>query len=340
MQQHVDDYLSRLEGHLARNTMVNRRAALVRFATWWDTSRKVPKNLREQDVERYVWGPHTCVPGSLGCVNRVHRGPGLRGSYSNTASLQQVVNHLRYFFTWAVRYGLVRPEIMEPLERHRMPRVQRGKRRRQLNVEQLSDLLEGCDDPWERVVCALAIHTAGRSGELVTLRVGDVDLEAGEIDWSRHKTGQTDYLPITADLDVELRRWLKEYDRLCGHLPTFGPDAYLVPKRSVVGRGTRRYHPELPRGSGYATVVKKQLTRVLELDGTDLFGEGVHTVRRSVARALYEQLCQDHHSDPISVVQALLGHSSRVMTERYIGVESGRQERDRVLRGRSVLRRA
>lgn len=333
LRSHVDTYLNRLDGHLALSSLRNHEVTLRRFAAWWDSTRKVPLSLREQDVEKFVWGPHECAPG---CRGRVHRGAGLRSTYGK-ASLRQALNHMSGFLEWAVRYRLVKPEVLEPVARHRYPRIPHSTRRRRLDVGQLAELLDGCPDPWERVVCALAIHTAGRSGELVTLRLGDVDLDAGEIDWSRHKTGQVDYLPITADLDVELHRWLKEYERLCGPLPS---DAYLVPRRTVSGPGGPRYHPDLPRGGGYARVVKKHLARVLGVDEAELCGEGVHTVRRSVARCLYEQLCEDHHPDPIAVVQALLGHSSRVMTERYIGVESGRRERDKALRGRSVLRRA
>lgn len=334
MHQQVDAYLTRRRPHIARSTYDDLRSTLGRFATWWDGTRKVPRSLREQDVEAYAWGRHKCVAG---CRGRVHRGPGLRDTVGDLR-LNQDLSQIHSFLMWGIRYSAFRPEVVEPLAPHRRVKPRRVRRRR-LTADQLVELVEGCSDPWERIVVALAINTACRSGELNTLRVGDVDLETGEIEWDRHKTGDSsDYLPITADLEIELERWFKEYERACG--PLRG-DWYLIPHRHTGGNpGTMHYKPTRRLARGCWVTVKKHLVRVLGATPAELNGEGVHTVRRSMARCLYERLCDDAHPDPIAVVQALLGHAHRQMTERYIGVESGRRERDRVLRGRSMLRRS
>ncbi|MEU7814141.1 site-specific integrase [Pseudonocardia sp. NPDC049154] len=303
---------------------------MLRFASWWDATRKVPKNLREADVERYIWGPHECIRG---CRGREHRGAGLRETMSDGA-LNRTLGQVGKFLEWCFRNGYVSGEVIHPAT----ARVrQRQTRRLQLDPDQLIELYEGAKDSYERVICALAAYTGGRAGELNTIRVGDVDLARGEIAWARHKTRRDDdYLPIMSELAEELERWFDVYERECGPI---SDDWYLVPRRRSVGNpGVMRYYPDEQRVRGCYLVVKKHLARTLGVTEDVLQGEGVHTVRRSVSRCLYEQLCVDRHPDPISVVQALLGHSSRVMTERYIGVEAGRRERDRVLRGRSVLR--
>lgn len=332
MRSHADAYLTRASGQLEPSTLRTLRVSVLRFASWWDSTRKVPRNMSESDVERYLFGPHACTPAT--CRGREHHGAGLRETMSS-ASLNRCLGQLEAFLTWAFRNGYVPGEVIQPTTTR--VRVRRA-RRLQISLEQLADLYEGTEDPYERVVCALAAYTGGRAGELNTIRVGDVDLAAGEIRWARHKTRQDDdSLPIMAELGVELERWFEVYEKLCGPLHQ---DWYLIPRRYSVGTpGIIQYRPTLRRVRGCHLVVKKHLARVLGVDEVELRGEGVHTVRRSVARCLYEQLCEDHHPDPIAVVQALLGHSSRVMTERYVGVESGRRERDRVLRGRSVLRR-
>lgn len=332
MRSHTDAYLERVRAQIQPSTYRTLHSTLLRFATWADSTRKVPKNLREADIERYLWGAHECQSD---CAGRQHHGPGLRATMADT-SLNRCLGQLQGFLTWGFRNGLVAGETIQPTT----ARVRQQRRRRlQLTIDQLVELYEGAPDPYERVICALAAYTGGRAGELPTLRVGDVDLEAGEIAWTRHKTRQgDDTLPVMAELANELARWFKYYEQQCG---TLRDDWYLIPGRRSVGTpGRIQYYPTRRRVRGCHIVVKDQLVRVLGVDPAELRGEGVHTVRRSVARCLYEQLCEDRHADPIAVVQSLLGHASRVMTERYIGMESGRRERDNVLRGRSVLRRA
>lgn len=330
MSAHVDEYLRRRRPQLELSTYRTIRTTLTRFARWWDSTRHVPKTLREQDVETYLWSTHNCV--SPGCQGRQHDGPGLRDSMGDS-SYNRCLANLEAFLTWAFRMGYVRGEVIQPT----VARVRlRHRRRLRLDIKQLVDLYEGAEDPYDRVICALAAYTAGRAGELTTIRVGDVDLRHDELDWTRHKTRQDDTLPIMAELHDELERWFDSYAAAVGPLR---PDMYLIPGRRSVGTpGVIRLYPDRPRVRGCHLVIKQQLVRVLGVPEAELRGEGVHTVRRSIARALYEQLCEDRHADPISVVRALLGHATRGMTERYIGVETGRSERDRLLRGRSMLR--
>lgn len=330
MRGHVEEYLEQRERRLADGTYRTMRSTLTRFAGWWDSTRKVPRTMRRQDVERYLWGRHECEKR---CRGRAHYGPGLYDSCASR-TVNRCASQLRGFLDWAFRRGYVEGETVDAaLERVRV----RKERRLRLERAQLVDLYEGAEDPYHRWVCALAVHTAGRNSELLSLRVGDLDLEAGELDWSRHKTGDHgDVLPVVRELAEEAERWLRFYGASVGSPPR--PDWYLVPRRRSVGApGRLVIYPMVPRSRGLHVIVKEHLARVLRCNVDELRGEGVHTARRSMARLLYERLRRDHHADPASVVQAMLGHSTRAMTERYIGVESGRLERDRLLRGRALL---
>lgn len=332
MRQQSDTYLARRRSRVRPSTLAMVRGTLYRFATWWDASHKVPKSLREQDVYSYVWSPHECTR-ECGRRTRGHRGAGLRDTYGDGA-LNVRLGHLEQFLTWGIRYQVFRPEVLEPVtERVKVEKVARL----QLTVPQLYELIEGCTHPWERFVCALATWSAGRDSELRALRVGDVDRDGGEIFWARDKVrDRSDHMPITADLDKELQLWLDHYELQCGP-PR--PDWYLIPRRRRDGRwgGAIQYFPLEQRVRCLAAVTNIHLARTLSVSVDDVRGEGVHTMRRSMARNLFEILGTQGHPDPLGVVQAILGHASRVMTERYIGVDGGRRERDRLLRGRSIF---
>lgn len=332
MQQHVDTYLELRRLQLKPRSRVGYWCTLSRFAGWWDSTGKVPKSMREQDLQRYIWGSHTC---GKQCLGRKHYGPGLRETLG-ASTLNGNVNRLRQFLDWANRHDLVRGEVIDAtMERARVTR----RRRLQLDRAQLVELYEGAGDPYHRWVCALAVYTAGRTSELQSLRIRDLDLKAGELAWSRHKTGdEGDTLPVVAELEAEAHRWLDAYRAEVGR--PLDPNWLLVPRRQQIGApptGRLELRPTQRRSRGLGLIVKERLVVVLGCNADDLRGEGVHTARRSMARLLYERLSSDRHPDPVAVVQALLGHSSRTMTERYIGVESGRLERDRLLRGRSML---
>ena len=67
--------------------------------------------------------------------------------------------------------------------------------------------------------------------------------------------------------------------------------------------------------------------------------EGMHTLRRSAARAFYEAFLEEEDSrdEALAVTQALLNHSDPRITANYIGVERFRDKRDKVMRGRPIL---
>jgi integrase len=187
------------------------------------------------------------------------------------------------------------------------------------------------------------MNTALRAGEIISLTLEDVDLDAGNLYVLRHKTGVRDVLPITTDLDQELRRWLRFYTENVGVLKS---DYLLVPakERPFMLKGRR-----LPNEQEKLLVPLKPYTRMqqdhhlmrdlLEGAGFPVEREGLHTIRRSIARVSYEhfQTQGETRDEALSVVQATLGHATQAITERYIGVERFREKRDKVLRGQPFL---
>lgn len=212
-----------------------------------------------------------------------------------------------------------------------------------LEPEQIVQFLEATDHPRDRMFHALAIHTGLRQGEIVTLRVRDVNLLRSNLHVLRHKTHVEDVLPITAELEQELRTWLTWYaDKLDRPLR---PEDYLLPAKDnpcvannggLIHRGDLSVplHPER-----HMLVDNRRLQRILKDMGIpDTKQEGLHTIRRSVARLLYMHILRTESRDhALSIVQATLGHSSPAMTQRYIGVDYFQQQRNELLAGKSFL---
>jgi integrase len=183
-----------------------------------------------------------------------------------------------------------------------------------------------------------------RDGEVSGLRVRDVDLQGGWLHARIHKTRQEDLMPIPTELDAELRRWIAHYQATVGHLD---PGYFLVPARGtspmwgeggkIVGHHSL-YRPEKQiRQTG--TIVRPALVDIgfptKDHDGKPL-SEGSHTIRRSGARALFDELIERKDERALRVVQAMLHHSSSEMTERYLGITADRRSRDEIIRGQRM----
>lgn len=211
-------------------------------------------------------------------------------------------------------------------------------------------LLASAPDPHSRMATAIGLFLFLRASELAALRVRDVDLIDGEVYVQRFKSSEDDYMPIPRELDAELRVWLKHYAENAGPLD---PDWYLVPRRSrttpchhrakdgtvywtreVYGGGL--YRPELPMIQPH-----KPVQRVLraagylpaEKDGR-LERQGLHTLRRSGARAYYDSLRANSSHDNVNRrVMTMLGHKNFTTTEIYLGIDADKAERNAALKG-------
>jgi integrase len=187
---------------------------------------------------------------------------------------------------------------------------------------------------------ASLLYSLLRGADVTNLRIRDVDLDAGYVTAYVSKSKIWDRLPISAEWDHELRRWLTAYTREVGELK---PAYFLFPGRRsaplychdthrIVG-ATAKLSPETQQGA-----IARVINPVLDDIGFDTSagGEGGHTIRRSGARALFDSLSEEHHPRPLRVVKDMLHHASESMTEKYIGVEADRLDRDHVLRGRNM----
>lgn len=263
------------------------------------------------------------------------------------SSMALTHNIFNAFFTFCVKTGRLKPE-QNPMIARRRPK---GEPREQVRIPvhewpQLLSLAQA-NDPRDRALVAVGLLTMLRDQEMAMLRIKDVDLNAGHIRAVIPKTDDFDLVPISADLDWELRRWYVSYQNRVGPLE---PNMLLLPARRVppplrTARGTwvpapvTSYDPYGPFGKGAPIVVP--LFKKLGYKTRDEFGKstgmGSHTLRRSGARAHYDWLVSLGRADALRNVQTMLHHNNSTTTQGYIGLREDRQTRDQLMRGVTIF---
>jgi integrase len=249
------------------------------------------------------------------------------------------------FFEWARRTKRLGPDEDPMYGRRKPKRVNRERMR--IPVSRFPELLDAAEAraPLHRAAMALLLYTLLRDGEVTDLRIRDLDLDSGYLMARIHKTSQEDRVPICQELDQEMRRWLTYYTNSVGPLE---PHYYLVPTRRVQGmRGGDGLYDRakelclLPesRIPALGKVVNPALADIgfptKDANGRPM-GEGAHTIRRSGARALFDQLVGDGFDGSLRVVQSMLHHASVTQTETYLGITADRRTRDELIRGKRL----
>jgi len=329
MQELVDRYLKNRRDELTQGTFERIKSTLDRLARSWDETRRPPSKMDEDWLRDWL---HDFRRGGVG-----GRGKTLQASAYNKA-----ISQVRGFFEYLGRRGAVDGFLRDACTY--MPKDE-PKEYLRLTMAQVAQMIDAATDPWERWVLAFASQTMGRDGELRNARIAHLHLDRNELYWYRRKVKSEDMLPITRKLRDEWERWAMVYQEKCGPLDR-NKGWFLVPARvstpPKMGMEPDQrfwvYRPERPPYE-LANIVQKHAARVAGVPVEDLVGQGVHIMRRSMARALYDRLVADGVPEPTALnrVQVMLGHSSPQTTMIYIGVQPDRQKRNELLGGSDLL---
>lgn len=244
-------------------------------------------------------------------------------------------SRLGSFCRWATDEGHLASDPMRKVER----RKELKRHRQRLTGPEMAAVIDTADHPRDRALLALACNTGLRVRDILMLKVGDVDLDAGYLIATISKTKEEKVFPMTADLHEELRIWLEFYRYECDGLE---PEWFLVPRRydwgwvrdkdgEVNERGSS-LRPDHPIGYPFRIIHD-----ALSAAGFDGKGEGFHTLRRSAGRAVYEQAVAAGDPRAIHIAQAFYGHADARMTQHYIGTDEERRKLDELLRGKPFL---
>ena len=313
----ADEYLQLTSGRYAETTNKQRKLHIGRFVRV--TGDIQVRHLSQKHMEAYFYA----------------KPDGLTYRYAPTS-----VNLIRAVLAAWMKFMHNRGWLTtDPLANIRPARTPRPEHVR-LSADELLRCLDICKHPRDRAFVAIAINTGLRISEITSLTLQDVNLDLGEIHAKIHKSVKEDLFPINADLDTELRDWLRFY---AARMP-LKPHYFLVPskasqpvnllKSGAVSVLDAQLLPE--KRMTYPSYLKNHLFRTLGLDPHRL---GVHTFRRSVARIYYDQMLTetDSRDDAIRLTQDLLHHSTLTTTELYIGAKREREQRDHSLKGQPFL---
>ena len=257
-----------------------------------------------------------------------------RGWAANTWNL--ALGRIGHFFDWCARarYLSRTADLLVALS----TRKQVQKERIRVPANHFPQLLDAAQvvHPRNRAVLATGLYLFLRSGELRSLNVADAQLSKGLMKTVIHKSGGIfDEMPIVAELDTELRNWLTTYSVSVG--TELRPEWPLFPglKYSIHWQDKVHIAPEFRFGR--AEQIAQDALAEIGYAAERGTREGMHTLRRSGARALFDRLCDDSYDGALRLVQSMLHHASSQTTEIYLGLNVDRHRRDSLLRGNKMF---
>jgi len=217
-----------------------------------------------------------------------------RGLCSN--SVARRVCSLKSFWKYLCERDLAAPEVVArvstPRREKTLPTYLSKESLQKLLDATLQQRTEYCAFR-DYAIMATFIYAGLRRGELLNLKMGDVDIGARTLRVVRGKGNKTRIIPLVEELGEAIADWL-EYRRTKGH-------DYLF----TTNRGNRIYPTRLQ-------IIWKN---ILNRSGINRSGVSMHTLRHSFATLLL----QTGNADLVSI-QHLLGHSRLDTTAIYLHV--------------------
>jgi len=207
----------------------------------------------------------------------------------------RIMTGLRFLFRITLRRHDLAAEIYHLKEPQKLPQV--------MSPEEAKRLLAMAGNLKVQTLLSLTYGCGLRAGEVLRLRVGDIDTAQGVIRIVQAKGRKDRHVMLPPDVLALLRQWWKVRPNRF--------DDGVPPGERLLFPGRRRGQPMTTRQLGrlfqetvLAAGIKKRVT--------------VHTLRHSFATHLLEQ------GTDIRLIQAVLGHDKLDSTARYTRVATGR----------------
>jgi len=241
-----------------------------RFAAWLERS---PETATADDVKHFQ--EHLIESGASICTRN------------------QTMTGVKFLFKVTLRRHDLAAEIFHLREPEKVPLV--------LSKQEIKRILAMAPSTKARIMLSLAYGCGLRAGEVVRLRVGDIDSAQNIIRIVQSKGRKDRNVMLPTDLLDQLREWWKE--RPTGQDKNVELDARLLfPGYHGKHLSTRQISRLFKEAANEAAITKPVT---------------LHTLRHSFATHLLEG------GVDIRVIQTLLGHSKLTTTARYARVATG-----------------
>ena len=152
-------------------------------------------------------------------------------------------------------------------------------------------VIDGARGLKQRVLLMTAYSAGLRVGELVSLKITDIDAARMTIGVKQGKGGKDRYAILSQNLLIELRKYWKRYR----------PSIWLFPNRAKNGPLSRNEAWHIFNQAKKRAGIKK--------------GRGIHTLRACFATHLLEA------GVDLRSIQFLMGHNSILSTQRYLRLQ-------------------
>lgn len=246
---------------------------------------------------------------------------------------------LRSFFEFGQRKGWTKSTTQVPKPPFRARRSEPELAPTRLTEEELVRMLNRAEHPMLRGMLAVGIHTALRISDIRRRRTVDIDFVTLDLYVWVQKTGRFDAMPVTLDLEEELRRYLNWHRQATGLEPE--QIGYLFPgwaPRNHAGTGHLYYIPDPSKPCSYMWASQRLKALFAECGISVEPREAWHVIRRSIARIYFDRLRHEvSHDHALRETAALLGHKNVETTERYLGLQAEVAARNTRMRGRRFI---
>ena len=198
----------------------------------------------------------------------------------------QAINAVKFYFEHIQGYDKIYIHIDRPKKEQKLPTV--------LSQQEVKRIFQNISNRKHRMILSIIYSCGLRIGELINLKIEDIDSDRMCINIRQGKGKKDRMVPLPKQLLKGLRLYYKEYK----------PKVFLFEGANQNGNGS------VPYSSSSIRSVLKRAVRAARINKKVV----VHTLRHSYATHLYE------NGVNLRSIQMLLGHSSSKTTEIYTHV--------------------
>ena len=217
--------------------------------------------------------------------------PNASGKPCSQTYISNINRVLFIFFEWAYRKHHIDVDIMRDVDRIRP----KQKRKERLSVEEMEACRDNVKDDRERALLELMLSTGMRVGEIVRLKIEDIDFHNRKI---HIKEGKTENAERDVYLTIKARNALQKYLGRRWHGFVFRPARNIL-------------DDDVPMTTGSIEDIAKRIGKRANCHCSTT----VHVYRKTFSSEEYRR------TGNVKYVSILLGHSSTAVTEKFYLVD-------------------